>query len=159
VCVCVYFERVCCSICNFGISRKCLTQKNSLCLPNFALNWGGGGEMLQGNLFCRPENYVLTLVGMGEPVTFIKHSYIWLLLQCETPIFTFLSLLLRSPNIIWNYNEAVVLFCCWEDTCRRFSRICYFNPTETEIFIDTICSQFPQLPRVTLNYEILDYIS
>jgi len=65
---------------------------------------------------------------MGEPVTFIKHSYIWLLLQCETPKFTFLSLLLHSPNIIWNYNEAFVLFCCWEDTRRRFSRICYFNP-------------------------------
>jgi hypothetical protein len=71
MCVCVYFECVCCSICNFGLSRKCFTQKNSLCASNFALNWGENAtdKSLKGSLFCRPENCFLTLVRMGELVT------------------------------------------------------------------------------------------
>jgi hypothetical protein len=110
-------------------------SKNRLCISNFTLNWGENAmdKSIKGNLFCRPENYVLTLVRMGEPVTFIKCSYIWLLLQCETPKFTFLNLLIHFSDI-WNYNEAVVLFYCQEDTCRRFSSICYFNPIKNWSF-------------------------
>ena len=35
-------------------------------------------KSINGSLFYRQEMYVLTLVRMGEPVTFITRSYVWL---------------------------------------------------------------------------------
>ena len=75
VCVCVFFEHVCCAICNFGISRKYLTQKN-LCASNFNLKWGENAtdKSIKGSLFYKQEKYVLTLVRMGEPATLSNTS-------------------------------------------------------------------------------------
>ena len=93
---------------------------------------------------------------MGEPVTpnaatygsnySVKHQ------NSSFSVYCFILQIL--PEIIMRllyYSIAKKI------NCQRFSRIFYFNPTKTEVFIDTICSQFAQLPRVTLNYDIFDF--
>ena len=50
-----------------------MPDSNRIYASNFALNWGENATVksMKGSLFYRQEKYVLTLVRMGEPVTFI----------------------------------------------------------------------------------------
>jgi hypothetical protein len=64
----------------------------------FELGENSMDKRVKGSLFSRPENSVLTLMTMGEPVTYIK--FIWLLLHYDIPKFTFLNLLLHCLEII-----------------------------------------------------------